>query len=74
MKKPAFTLVELIVVITILSILATFGFISYSSYIESSRDASRIAQIKNISDSLQIYSVNESLPIPDEYIEIRASS
>ncbi|MGB2110634.1 MAG: type IV pilin protein [Patescibacteria group bacterium] len=36
--KKAFTLVELIVVITILAVLATIGFISMSGYTQSARN------------------------------------
>ncbi len=39
----AFTLVELIVVITILAILSTIGFVSYSWFSSKARDSSRLA-------------------------------
>ena len=60
-----FTLVELIVVITILAILSTIGFVSYSWYLAGSRDTNRISQIKAISEWLSLYSTNHSLPSPD---------
>jgi len=41
-QKQAFTLVEIIVVTMIIAILATIGFVSYTWYIDSSRDANRI--------------------------------
>ncbi len=65
-NKQAFTLVELIVVITILSILSTIWFVSYSSYISWSRDATRIASLKSISEWLHLYSTKNNLPLPDE--------
>lgn len=68
-----FTLVELIVVITIVSILSTVGFVSYSWYLTGARDSSRISQMTRLIDSLQVYSTNKSLPLPDDSITITAS-
>ena len=68
-----FTLVELLVVITIVWILSTVGFVSYSGYLSGARDSNRISQLTKLSDSLQVYSASKSLPLPDDYIEIQAS-
>ena len=65
-----FTLVELIVVITILAILSTIWFVNYSSYLTWVRDSNRIAQLKGISSALEIYRSNKRLPLPDDNIEI----
>ncbi len=75
MKKtfPAFTLVELIVVITIIGILSTVWFVSYSNYLTWARDSNRYSQLTKLSDSLQVYATSKSLPRPDDYIEITAS-
>jgi prepilin-type N-terminal cleavage/methylation domain-containing protein len=43
-----FTLVELIIVITILGILATIAFISFQWYTKDARDWVRISDIKSI--------------------------
>lgn len=72
-KKSAFTLVELIVVITIVGILSTIGFVSYSSYLTGARDSNRISQMVKITDSMQVYSSTKSLPLPDNKIDITAS-
>lgn len=72
-RIPAFTLVELIVVITIVWILSTVGFISYSGYLAGARDSNRYSQMTKLSDSLQVYAARKSLPLPDNYIEITAS-
>jgi len=69
----AFTLVELIVVITIVGILSTVGFVSYSGYLTGARDSNRISQMTRLSDSLQVYSTTKSLPLPDNNIQITAS-
>ena len=72
-KKLAFTLVELIVVITILAILATVGFVSFSWYLAWTRDTNRIAQLKSMSDALELYRTKKDLPIPDDKIDVQAS-
>ncbi|NDK10016.1 prepilin-type N-terminal cleavage/methylation domain-containing protein [Candidatus Gracilibacteria bacterium] len=41
----AFTLVELIVVITIIGILSTIGFVSYSNYLKGAQDSNRFSQL-----------------------------
>jgi len=73
MNKKAFTLVELIVVVTILAILSTVWFVSYSWYLTGVRDANRISQLVAISDGLKLYSTNTVLPMPDDPVNILAS-
>ncbi len=66
LQKQAFTLVELIVVITILAILWTIAFISYQNYSKNARDGARIADINNIEKSLWIFITEKWFyPIPD---------
>jgi prepilin-type N-terminal cleavage/methylation domain-containing protein len=71
--KHWFTLVELIVVITILAILSTIWFVAYNSYLVWSRDTNRISQLASLSDWLEIYRNNNDLPQPENSVEIRAS-
>ncbi|MDD2907427.1 MAG: InlB B-repeat-containing protein, partial [Candidatus Gracilibacteria bacterium] len=54
--KKAFTLVELIVVITILAILGTIAFINLQGYSISARDSKRISDINNIMKKVGIES------------------
>lgn len=57
-KKSArygFTLVELIVVITILVILGTIGFVSLQDYSGSARDGNRLSTLKNIETGLRVF-------------------
>ena len=54
MTKKAFTLVELIVVITILAILWTVAFVSFQDYVWNSRDSKRTTDIKNIEKALEL--------------------
>lgn len=49
----AFTLVELIIVITLIAILSAVGFISYASYLVDARDASRVADLGNLKVQLR---------------------
>ncbi len=74
MKKQntkAFTLVELIVVITILAILWTIWFLSLQWYSKSSRDSKRISDITNIKKSLDLFSINTGkYPEPDNGEEV----
>ena len=69
----AFTLVELIVVITIVGILSTVGFVSYSNYLTGARDSNRISQMIKLSDALQVYGSTKALPLPDNKVDITAS-
>lgn len=64
--KQAFTLIELIVVISILAILWTISFISLNWYSADARDGSRLSDINNIKKSLELYSLkNGKYPLPD---------
>lgn len=72
--KQAFTLVELIVVITILAILWTIAFISFQWYSSQSRDSVRIANLSNLHKWLEIFQINSwKYPLPDGYVEITSS-
>jgi prepilin-type N-terminal cleavage/methylation domain-containing protein len=54
-QKQAFTLVELIVVITILAILWTIAFISLQWYSRDSRDSVRISDMSSIKTTLELF-------------------
>lgn len=65
----AFTLIELIVVITILAILWTIAFISLQWYSSQARDSVRISDIKSAELWLELYILKAwRYPVPDEYI------
>jgi prepilin-type N-terminal cleavage/methylation domain-containing protein len=53
--KRGFTLVELLVTITIVSILASIGLNTYSSAQKKSRDAKRKAHLKQLTDAFESY-------------------
>jgi len=65
-KKWAFTLLELIVVIAILSILGTIAFLSLNWYSSSARDSARLSDIKSLTKWIEVYqSKTENYPLPD---------
>lgn len=66
-----FTLVELIVVVTILAVLSTIGFVAYSGYLSWVRDTNRISQVKSMHDGLMLLQTKSTLPLPDDYVEIQ---
>ncbi len=68
-----FTLVELVVVTTIVAILAATGFIAYTSYLKTGNDTNRITQLTDIRWWLQLYSATNKLPLPTNRINITAS-
>jgi len=73
-NKKWFTLVELIVVITILSVLATIWFVSYTWYGVSARDSVRLADTQNIQKSLWIYKIKEGrYPTPEDKVDVTSS-
>jgi len=54
-KQAGFTLIELLVVIAIIGILSTLSIIALSNARAKSRDAKRVADIKQISTALDLY-------------------
>jgi len=55
----AFTLVELIVVITILAVLGTIAFISLQGFSLKARDSARVSDLATISKSLEFFKTTE---------------
>lgn len=73
-KKSGFTLVELIVVITILAVLWTIAFVSFRSYTSNARDAVRISDVTTMRKALELYKVStDALPIPESPVDITYS-
>jgi len=55
MNKKGFTLIELLVVIAIIGLLSTLAIVALNSARQKSRDAKRVADIKQIQTALEIY-------------------
>ena len=73
-QNKAFTLVELIVVITIISILGTIAFISLQWYNIDARNSNRVTDIKSVETSLELFVLDTSkYPIPDSYTGVTLS-
>ena len=71
LRKKGFTIVELMVAVTIIAILGAVSFVSYSSYTQDVRDANRIAQLSSIHNLLIQRGAKASLPKPDDAVDIR---
>ncbi len=73
-KLKAFTLIELVIVIVILSILWLIAFTSLDWYSKSARDSTRITDLSSMRTSLEIFNVNSwKYPLPTGYSEITYS-
>jgi len=66
LARNGFTLVELIVVITILAILGAIGFIALQGFSAGARDSDRLSDLSLTSKSLELYQIRAgSYPAPD---------
>lgn len=73
--KKAFTFVEILIASSILVIIATLGFYSYSKYSNYSRNTERISDINNISSTLKLYKQKRGyLPLPGDFFIIKNGS
>ena len=56
--KRSFTLIEILVVVTIIILLTATAAVSYSSFLKQSRDAKRKADVEQIRAALEMYRSN----------------
>lgn len=69
MPKRGFTLVELLVVISIIAILSLIGLTVYTNVQKNARDAKRKADIDSIANALE---VNYNKTVPNSYDAVRS--
>ncbi|MCF7795412.1 type II secretion system GspH family protein [Patescibacteria group bacterium] len=63
-NKKGFTLIELLVVIAIIGLLSTLAIVALNSVRQKSRDAKRVADVKQIQTALELY-YNDHFGYPD---------
>ncbi len=76
MKKNiiGFSLVELLVVVTIISILATIAYLYFDGNVGKSRDSKRITDLSEIEKALEVYQTKKwSFPDPSNGVDITYS-
>lgn len=56
-QKSGFTIVELIVVVTVIAILASISIIMYTNVQNRARDAQRLADVDKLVKNIEIYLV-----------------
>lgn len=56
--KRAFTLIEILVVVTIIMLLTATAFVSYTTFLKTSRDAKRKADLEQVRAALEMYRSN----------------
>ena len=68
LRKNAFTFIELITVVIIISILSVIGYVSFDWYISKARDSKRASDVSEMKVSLWFYYMeNSNFPIPDKW-------
>ncbi len=74
-RKYGFTLVELVVVITIIAILSTVWFYNYTQHLDSARDGVRNTDISSLQSALSLYQKQRWVyPFPGNKFEIQNGS
>lgn len=70
-NNSAFTLVELVVCVTIIILLWAIGIVGFTNYSQWVRDSWNIAQLSMINKALSQKQINWQIPKPDNFIRIK---
>lgn len=71
-KDRGFTLLEILIVITIMSVIATIAIPSLLHAMDRSRQGSTVADLRVIGDAMERYAVeNQTYPVVDEFAALR---
>jgi type II secretory pathway pseudopilin PulG len=70
--KKSFTLIEILVVTTIIVLLTATAVVSYSSFLKQSRDARRKADLSQIAAALEMYRSNNDFYINGDWSSLSA--
>lgn len=70
MKKRGFTFIELLMVLTILTILIGIVFVNYQVYVNRARDKRVLEQINSLRDAISIYYTEHNGTFPESLGEL----
>jgi len=71
-KDQGFTLLEILIVVSIMSVIATIAIPSLLHAMDRSRQGSTVADLRVVSDAMERYAVdNFTYPTVDKYIELK---
>ncbi|MFH1346887.1 MAG: prepilin-type N-terminal cleavage/methylation domain-containing protein [Spirochaetota bacterium] len=71
-KNKGFTLIEILIVIAIIGLLSSVVLVGLGSFRARGRDARRIADLRSVQNSLEIYYVkNNSYPVVSNWTDLR---
>lgn len=73
-QRLSFTLIEILVVATIIGLLAGIGAVSYSNFTKQSRDAKRIADLEDIRMAFEMYRSNNNYYPNDSEVDTTSCS
>ena len=69
MKQKGFTLIEILVTVSIIALLTSIGLVSYASFNRQARDAKRKADIEQIRGALELYRSDEgTYPLTADFL------
>ena len=65
-RKPAFTIVELLIVIVVIGILAAISVVAYNGVVNSASNATVKADLRNAMNKIALYAESSGIPAPGQ--------